>query len=160
MDDSRGRRAKPVSKAKSALAELAELRRTGQKRIATYEFEEEADVYDTMDDDEYSKFTAKRRDEAGKLVLALGLACSRSLQAADHRLRRYKTLVSASAGDFIEDDDGLGYADMGEEDDWSHAADDEDAAAGAGGKKRKDGGGQTTGTFCHADAFATMGPVT
>ena len=67
MDDSRGRRAKPVNKAKSALAELAELRRTGQKRIATYEFEEEADVYDNMDDDEYSKFTAKRRDEAGKL---------------------------------------------------------------------------------------------
>ena len=65
MDDSRGKRAKHVNKAKTALAELAELRRTGQKRIATYEFEEEADVYDTLNDDEYSKFTAQRRDEAG-----------------------------------------------------------------------------------------------
>ena len=66
MDSSRGKRAKPVNKAKSALEELAELRRTGGKRVATYEVEEETAVYDVMDDDEYSKFAAQRRDEAGR----------------------------------------------------------------------------------------------
>lgn len=65
MDSGRGKRAKPVNKAKSALEELAELRRTGGKRVTNYELEEEANVYDVMDDDEYSKFTARRRDEAG-----------------------------------------------------------------------------------------------
>ena len=53
----------------------------------------------------------------------------------------------SSAGDFIEDDDGLGYADMGEEDDWSLAADENDAAAGCDGKKRKDGGKHPKGIF-------------
>ena len=66
MDSSRGKRAKPTNKAKSALAELAELRRTGGKRAANYEFEEEGDVYDVLDEDEYNKFAAQRRDDAGE----------------------------------------------------------------------------------------------
>ena len=36
---------------------------------------------------------------------------------------------------------------MGEEDDWSLAADENDAAAGSDGKKRKDGGKHPKGVF-------------
>jgi hypothetical protein len=50
---------------KNALAELAELRRTGGKRADTYEVEEEADVYDEVDEAEYARIVQRRREEGG-----------------------------------------------------------------------------------------------
>jgi hypothetical protein len=52
-------------KVKNALAELAELRRTGGRRADTYEVEEEADVYDEVDEVEYARIVQKRREEGG-----------------------------------------------------------------------------------------------
>jgi DNA polymerase alpha subunit A len=52
-------------KAKSALAELAELRKSGAKRADRFEIKEEAAVYDVVDEDEYAKLVQKRREEGG-----------------------------------------------------------------------------------------------
>ncbi len=52
-------------KAKSALAELAELRKSGAKRADRFEVKEEAAVYDVVDEDEYAKLVQKRREEGG-----------------------------------------------------------------------------------------------
>lgn len=54
------------SKAKGALARLAELRRSGAKAINSFEVDEEADkVYDLLDDDQYADLVEKRRQEGG-----------------------------------------------------------------------------------------------
>lgn len=53
-------------KAKNALAELAELRRNGGKRSHTYEFKEEEAVYDEVNEEEYARIVAKRREEGGE----------------------------------------------------------------------------------------------
>lgn len=53
------------SKFKNALAELAELRKTGAKRADLYEFKEETAVYDEVDEDEYARIVQKRREEGG-----------------------------------------------------------------------------------------------
>lgn len=67
-DEGRSRRnARPSNKAKNALDELRELRRTGAKRIDTYEVKEEAAVYDTVGEDEYADIVAKRREKAGMI---------------------------------------------------------------------------------------------
>ncbi|KAK9810187.1 hypothetical protein WJX72_006462 [[Myrmecia] bisecta] len=109
-DASRPRRnagAKPVSKAKNALAELAELRRTGGKRANQYEVAEEEAVYDEVDEEDYALLVSKRREEGGG---------------------------------FIEDDNGLGYADIGEEEDWGAAGEGspEERHSADNPKKRKD----------------------
>ena len=66
MSDSRARRApKPVSKAKTSLAQLAELRRTGAKRVHNFELKEEAAVYDEVHEHDYAKLVQDRREEAG-----------------------------------------------------------------------------------------------
>ncbi|KDD73436.1 hypothetical protein H632_c2178p0, partial [Helicosporidium sp. ATCC 50920] len=90
------------SKAKGALAELAELRKSGQKRADVYEVKEEEAVYDIVDETKYAEIVQKRRD----------------------------------AGGFVVDPDGLGYADIGEEEDWG-AAEGEPAPAAAVPSKRK-----------------------
>eukprot|EP00967_Tisochrysis_lutea_P038644 scaffold46248_cov21-Tisochrysis_lutea.AAC.3 len=66
--------------------------------------------------------------------------------------------VIAHAGDFIVDDDGQGYADLGEEDDhWNGRGDrhleeeDEEAEAPGGNKKRK--GGQQAKGACRLMMF-------
>ncbi|KAK9841868.1 hypothetical protein WJX81_008187 [Elliptochloris bilobata] len=114
-DGGRSRRAaRPPSKAAGALAQLAELRRTGVKRVSAYEFKEEEPVFDVVAEDEYADIVAKRRGDAG---------------------------------DFIEDDDGKGYADSEEEeDDWESGAQRAaPAAAAAGSKKRKGSAGGSKG---------------
>lgn len=59
------RSARPASKAAGALAQLAELRRTGVKRVNAYEFKEEEAVFDVVAEDEYADIVAKRRGTAG-----------------------------------------------------------------------------------------------
>lgn len=71
MSDSRARRAaKPASKAKSSLAQLAELRRTGAKRVHDFELTEEDAVYDEVQEQDYAKLVQDRREEAGQGVEA------------------------------------------------------------------------------------------
>ncbi len=55
------------AKFKGALAELAELRKSGGKRADKYELKEEEAVYDVVDEDEYARIVQKRREEGGKL---------------------------------------------------------------------------------------------
>lgn len=52
-------------KARSALAELAELRKSGARRADAYEIKEEEAVYDVVDEAQYSKLVQKRREEGG-----------------------------------------------------------------------------------------------
>lgn len=71
MDGERSRRQTVVDgrggkKFKNALAELAELRKTGGKRADKYELKEEEAVYDEVDEDEYARIVQKRREEGGK----------------------------------------------------------------------------------------------
>lgn len=54
-------------KASGALAQLAELRRGGKKQADLYELKEEANVYETMGEEEYAQFVSKRREEGGRL---------------------------------------------------------------------------------------------
>jgi DNA polymerase alpha subunit A len=56
-------------KVKSALDELAELRKTGGKRVDRFEVREEEAVYDVVDDAEYAKLVQKRREEGGERPL-------------------------------------------------------------------------------------------
>ena len=51
--------------AKSALQELAELRKSGAKQVDRYELKEEEAVYDVVGEDEYAKLVQKRREEGG-----------------------------------------------------------------------------------------------
>jgi DNA polymerase alpha subunit A len=74
MDQGRAKRQASIvgrggAKAKNALAELAELRKNGGKRAANYEIEEEDDVYDEVDEEEYARIVAKRREEGGELII-------------------------------------------------------------------------------------------
>lgn len=55
-------------KVKNALAELAELRKSGGKRANTFELKEEEAVYDEVDDEEYARIVQKRREEGGALT--------------------------------------------------------------------------------------------
>lgn len=58
-------------------------------------------------------------------------------------MKRRDDLVAA--GDFVEDDDGMGYVDMGEEE-WGREGDGEDETVGdVNPKKRKDEAGVTKG---------------
>ncbi|KAK2077328.1 hypothetical protein QBZ16_004962 [Prototheca wickerhamii] len=71
-DSSRGKRpaqGRVGSRAKQALAELAALRKSGAKRVDTFEVEEEKPVYDLVDEDQYAKIVKKRRDEGGAFVI-------------------------------------------------------------------------------------------
>lgn len=66
MSDSRARRAaKPASKAKTSLAQLAELRRTGGKRVHDFELTEEDAVYDEVQEQDYARLVQDRREQAG-----------------------------------------------------------------------------------------------
>lgn len=93
-------------KVKSALEELAELRKSGAKRVDRFEVKEEADIYDVVDEAEYAKLVQKRREEGGGFVI---------------------------------DEEGLGYADVGEEVDWGVAEEQEEATGAAEGKGGKGG---------------------
>jgi DNA polymerase alpha subunit A len=53
-----------------ALAELAAAR-SGQRRALTYEVKQEDAVYDVVDEDQYAQIVAKRRMDAGRVVLHL-----------------------------------------------------------------------------------------
>lgn len=46
-----------------SLAQLRALRASGKKRLATYEVEEQGDIYDEVDDEGYRKVIRKRLDE-------------------------------------------------------------------------------------------------
>lgn len=67
-DSGRSRRsgADRATKARGALHQLEEQRRSGTKHAAAYEVKDEGAIYDVIDDDEYGKLVAKRRDEAGE----------------------------------------------------------------------------------------------
>ena len=66
-DSGRSRRigADRATKARGALHQLEEQRRSGTKHATAYEVKDEGAIYDVIDDDEYDKLVAKRRDEAG-----------------------------------------------------------------------------------------------
>ena len=72
MEEGRGARRAVVQngrgglKVRSAIQELAELRKTGGKRVNNFELKEEEAVYDEVDDAEYAKLVAKRREEGGE----------------------------------------------------------------------------------------------
>ena len=71
-DEGRGRRQvgrKGGAQAKSALAELAELRKSGAKRADRFEIKEEAAVYDVVDEEQYAQLVQKRREEGGAQTL-------------------------------------------------------------------------------------------
>ena len=55
----------------NALAQLAELRRTGAKRADAEVFKEEESLYDEMDEDDYAQLVSKRREEGGERLLLL-----------------------------------------------------------------------------------------
>ena len=79
----RSRRAvRPASKAAGALAQLAELRRTGVKHVNAYEFKEEEAVFDVVAEDEYAGIVARRRGDAGALKRACGLRAPAILLSA------------------------------------------------------------------------------
>lgn len=68
---------------------------------------------------------------AASLLLARPASCLAAAHAA---------ACSRSAGGFVIDEDGLGYADVGEEVDWGVAEEEPQAEdAGSGGKKGKKG---------------------
>ena len=69
MEEGRGKREiKPRGgqKFRSALEELAELRKSGAKRVDRFELKEEDAVYDVVDDAQYAKIVQKRREEGGE----------------------------------------------------------------------------------------------
>ena len=70
MDGGRSRRqaGRGGKNFKSALQELAELRKSGAKRADLYEVREEENVYDEVDEDEYARIVQKRREEGGKII--------------------------------------------------------------------------------------------
>lgn len=77
MDGDRVRRQATVDgrggkKFKNALAELAELRKTGAKRANIYEVQEEEAVYDEVDEEQYARIVQKRREEGGERKTILG----------------------------------------------------------------------------------------
>ena len=53
-------------KVRSALAELAELRKSGGKRADRFEVKEEEAVYDVVDEKEYARIVQQRREEGGE----------------------------------------------------------------------------------------------
>ena len=79
----RSRRAvRPASKAAGALAQLAELRRTGVKHVNAYEFKEEDAVFDVVAEDDYADIVARRRGDAGALRRACWLNAPAILRSA------------------------------------------------------------------------------
>lgn len=67
--------------AKSALQELAELRKSGGKRVDRFELKEEEAVYDVVDDAEYAKLVQKRREEGGAWAWGVGVGDRGAMQA-------------------------------------------------------------------------------
>lgn len=132
--------------AKSALQELAELRKSGGKRVDRFELKEEEAVYDVVDDAEYAKLVQKRREEGGAWARGVGAGDRRAMQAIQRSqgpqrrpaARRSRPPVAVCctpptpAGGFVIDEDGLGYADVGEEVDWGTAEEEQGGAEGEG----------------------------
>jgi hypothetical protein len=80
-DEPRSRRATGRQKggAASALAQLAELRRTKAKHASVYEIKEEDKLYDVVDEDEYADMVARRVEEGGK-TSSVSIPCLDSLR--------------------------------------------------------------------------------
>lgn len=121
--------------AKNAIEALRAAREGGARRAATFEVKDESALYDVVSEQDYAQIAAKRRADGGndskvQICLLLDKAISRS-----------------GAGDFIIDDDGQGYQDLGEDDYWNERegeGDDgegEDDGGKAGKKAKKAGGG-------------------
>lgn len=108
----RGRGAEASARA-GALERLKALRQGGRRsgESGGYDIKLENPIYETVDDDEYDKLVARRREEARG---------------------------------FIIDDDGLGYGDEGQEEDWTipgfaSSSDDELSEAQKSTKKKREG---------------------
>jgi hypothetical protein len=108
--------------AKSALEELRALKADGGvgRRAATFEVKEAPTVYDVVDEKGYAEVVARRRREGGALSGSLRkfiviLLLSFSSRWALTSMLRPRTHL----GGFLEDDVGDGYADVGEEIDWT-----------------------------------------
>lgn len=80
-----------LQKVKSALEELAELRKSGAKRVDRFEVKEEDDVYDVVDEAEYAKLVQKRREEGGARSRKSGLQNDRSRKRAVSKESRTRT---------------------------------------------------------------------
>ncbi len=70
MESEPTKRQRPVqgrvgAKSKQALAEIIALRKSGARRVDTFEVKEEEPVYDVVDEDQYAQIVKKRRDEGG-----------------------------------------------------------------------------------------------
>ena len=127
-ESSRDRRgASKQSKAQTALARLAQLRSKGKgaRQADSSEDDEDAPIYDVVDEADYADLVAGRKAAAGGQLLSPKLALILCVQQETCILLRKVhgpgRPADQLAGDFIEDDDGMGYADHGEEDDWSKA---------------------------------------
>ncbi len=87
------RAARPAKKHAIALAKLAEIKRNGGKRGEDPICKEEEAVYDIVEDDEYARIVAKRRDEGAAPLqftrfpghLSCLLMCSRRTIVKDYR---------------------------------------------------------------------------
>jgi hypothetical protein len=90
--------------------------------VAAFEFKPEKPVYDVVDEESYVQLVAKRRDEGG------GWLASKPAYALCPAIL---CTIMLNTGDFIVDDNGQGYADLGEEDDhWNSKGDREGAQPG------------------------------
>ena len=86
MERSRREGRKP-SKAANALAKLAELRKSGGRRVDSFELTEEATVYDELAEEDYSELVTKRREEGGELpIFRCMLSSHLVIFSANHRL--------------------------------------------------------------------------
>lgn len=110
-------------KFRNALEELRELKKTGKRRVDEYEYHEEEDVYDEVNEDEYARIVQKRREEGGA-YLVFGWWCSATplhpvgcfVGSSMHEFYLY--LLFIYTGGFVVGNDGLGYTDIGEEIEW------------------------------------------
>lgn len=164
-----------LQKVKSALEELAELRKSGAKRVDRFELKEEDAVYDVVDETEYVKLVQKRREEGGAWLGFRGVTISLQQRGCARVKRRdllaallpdcccrwlpppaasaLNSLCPRPAGGFVIDEEGLGYADVGEEIDWGAAEEETEPAGGAEGKP----GGKTAGAKRKAAAEPVPG---
>ena len=158
MEEGRSKRAivpRGGHKFKSALDKLKELKKSGAKQVDSFELREEEAIYDELDAAGYAKLVQKRREEGGAHCWG-SAACRQLIGPPDGAMAPAMAPAAAAApapppvatcrpaaaalcpaGGFVIDKDGLGYVDVGEEDDWGAEQQEEEQAEGEGGGEGK-----------------------
>lgn len=62
-----------------ALSKLKAAREGGDKRALTFEAKKEEELYDVLEDEEYAKLVAKRREEGGRCTERIKIRCGLAL---------------------------------------------------------------------------------